>query len=201
MRKTVYLGALLSLCLFMLGSTAWAAEQIDLDCIKMPRCCTFTCVMIDAECCGCYGDSGLLMAEFLDRSGEVLGTATFDGNWCYCESTAMLDTPVDSSDVCSIRLVKENDDVMVTWASLRVFCDDSCSCGKWYKVFKGDLWCWERVPEPVKEEPVAEVPKPEKKTPPPPVAKKPEPRPDFSYFPPQQPEPEDTEVMIVIGNG
>ncbi|MEZ5339204.1 MAG: hypothetical protein R3F46_13215 [bacterium] len=199
MRRFVSILSLL--CILAWGSAARAAEQIDLRCIKMPRCCTFTCVMIDAECCGCYGASGALMAEFLDRQGNVLGTATFNGNWCRCETTAQLDTPVDANDVCSIRLVKEDDNVMVTWASLRVFCDDSCRCGKWYKVFKGELWCWDSVPEPVMEEPRAEVPVPVKKTPPPAVAKKPEPRHDFSYFPPQQPEPEDTEVLIVIGNG
>lgn len=189
------------LAMLTLGTAAWAGEQIELNCVNMPGCCTFSCVRIDVECCGCYGASGLLMAEFLDRGGNVLGTATFDGDWCRCETTATLDTPVNSGDVCSIRLVKEDDSVIVTWASLRVYCDDSCRCGKWYMAWKGDLWCWEPIPEPAMEEPQAKLPPPIKKTPPV-VARKPEPRPDFSYFPEPQPEPEpDHEVLVVIGNG
>jgi hypothetical protein len=198
MRKYIALWTLLSA--FILGTSAFAAEQIELDCINMPGCCTFSCVMIDLDCCGCECGSGSLWAEFLDREGTVLGTASFDGHWCNRETYGQLDVPVDADAVCSIRLVKEDDSVVVTWGSLRILCEDNCSCGKWKKVWKGDLWCWERVPEPVMEEPVAEVPPPARPTPPP-VAKKPEPRHDFSYFPDAQPEPEDEEVMIVIGNG
>ena len=188
------------LAMSSLGTTAFAAEQIELNCVNMPGCCTITCVKIDLDCCGSYCSTGALWAEFLDREGTILGTASFDGNWCNRESYGQLDTPVNSSDVCAIRLVKEDDCVIVTWGSLRVMCDDACSC-KWYKVWKGDLWCWEPIPEPAMEEPQAELPPPVKKTPPV-VARKPEPRPDFSYFPPAQPEPEpDHEVLIVIGRG
>ena len=200
-RKTLSIWVLL--CLLALGSAASAAEQIDLNCVKMQRCCTISCVKIDLECCGCYGASGALWAEFLDRSGNVLGTATFNGNWCRCETTATLDNPVNSSEVCSVRLVKEDDSVIVTWGSLRVFCEGNCDCGKWKMAWKGDLWCWEPVPEPVMDEPVAVVPPaPVKKPAPPVVAKKPEPKHDFSYFPPQkEEEPQDEEVIVVIGNG
>ncbi len=138
---------LLVLVVTLLSTTAWAAEQIDLNCLKMPGCCQITCVTIDLECCGCdYGKTPLL-AEFRGCKGEVLGTATFTGDWCCGETSGRLDKPVNSDDVYSIRLIKQDDDVTITWASIRVYCGDNC-CGKWKKIFKGDLWCWERIPAP-----------------------------------------------------
>ena len=180
-----------------LSATAWGAEQTTLYCTHMPSCCIITCVQIDLECCGCGGPTGPLLAEFLDAEGVVLGTATFTGDWCDCESIATLDKPVDANLVCSVRLVKEDDAIVVTWAKLKVYCGDEC-WGKWYKVFKGDL-CWEPVPAPA---PMPEPPAPPVMAPPvekPQVAPKPEPK---YEMPEKEPEPEpEPEVIQVPGRG
>jgi hypothetical protein len=197
MRK--YLAVLLVLAVLAFGTAAWADEQLVLGCLDMPYCCQISCVKIDVNCCGYGCNNGPLRAEFLNMKGEILGTAVFSCNWCNEESVASLDKPVNASDVCSVRLVKPNNDCQsVTWASLKVFCGTECG-GKWKKVFKGDLWCWEPVPAP-KPAPVVED------TPPPappaeaPPAVEPEPKPDFSSFPEPTPEPE-PEVILVPGNG
>lgn len=191
------LAGLLVLGLLLLGTTAWAGEQVDLYCLKLPGCCQITCVTLDLECCGCSMGKSPLVAEFRGCKNEVLGTATFAGDWCCGETTAMLDKPVNSEDVYYIRLIKQDDDVTVTWASVRVYCGDAC-CGKWKKIFKGDL-CWEMIPAP---KPVVEQapPPPPPAEEPPAVEPEPEPRPDFSQFPEPEPEPE-PEVIVVPGKG
>jgi hypothetical protein len=188
---------LIVLAAVLLGTTAWAGEQIDLYCLKLPGCCQITCVTIDLECCGCGNGQGPLLAEFRDCKGAVLGTATFT-NWCCGETSGMLDKPVDSNAVNSIRLIKQDDNTIVTWATIRVYCGDNC-CGKWKKIFKGDLWCWDQIPapKPVVEQAPPPAPPAEE---PPYVAPEPEDKPDFSNFPEPQPEPE-PEVIVVPGNG
>jgi hypothetical protein len=195
MRKIV---AILAMAFILLsGASAWAGERITLDCINMPGCCTITCAMIDLDCCGCGNGNGPLLAEFLSPKGEVLGTATFAQGWCCGETYGQLDKPVNSNDVCSIRLVKPQDDCTVAkWASLRVRCGDEC-CSKWHKVFKGDLWCWETIP--VEQKAVTPPPPP----PPPPAeppAVEPEPEtiPEFAPPPDSETEPE---VIVVPGRG
>jgi hypothetical protein len=198
MRKYVALFAVVAVLLW--GGSALAGERIELNCIDMPWCCTFTCVMIDVDCCGYGCPTGPLMAEFLNGTGEVLGTATFTGNWCDDESFGQTDKPVEAAQVCSIRLVKPDDDcIPVTWASLKVYCGDNC-CGKWYKVFKGDLWCWQPIPAPIPEpvpvpavvEKTTPAPKPEPQT-------EAQPEPQFE-MPAEQPAPE-PEVIVVPGRG
>lgn len=196
MRKTIF-SVLLLVCLF--AGAAWADEQTILYCVDMPYCCEFSCIMADFECDYCCPSESPLRVEFLDRTKAVLGTAEFGPGWCYyCdEMVAHLDTAVNSSAVCYVRLIKADSDCSCFWMSLRVFCDDPCSCGKWYLVYKGDVWCWEKVPVP------APVPEPEVAVEPPPVvvpdAPPPaEPKPDFDYFPEPAPEPE---IIIVEGRG
>jgi hypothetical protein len=194
MRKMV---AVLAIAGFLaLGSAAWAGQQISLDCIHMPGCCEITCVSIDVECCGCENGNGPLLVQFLDCEGSVLGTATFECGWCYGNNIGQLDTPVNANGVASVRLVKPEDDTTaVTWASLKVYCGDECH-GKWFKVFKGDLWCWETIPA----APAAVPPPP----PPPPAPVVEPPKSEWVPEPAPEPEPEpkpEPEVIVVPGRG
>lgn len=196
MRKLV---AILTMAFILLGgASAWAGERITLDCIDMPGCCTFTCVMIDVKCCGGGYGSGPLLAEFLSPQGAVLGTATFTGNWCCGETYGQTDKPVNSNEVCSIRLVKPQDDcTTITWASLRVLCGDECH-SKWHKVFKGNLWCWETIPPVVPPAAAPPPPPPPPPAEPPAVEPEPEKVPEFAPPPDTEPEPE---VIVVPGRG
>jgi hypothetical protein len=180
-----------------ISATAWGAEQTTLYCTHMPTCCTITCAMIDIDICGDGCPTAPLLAEFLDDQGNVLGTATFTGNWAGGESYSELDKPVDADLVCSVRLIKEDECITVTWAKLKVYCGDEC-WGKWYKVFKGDL-CWEPVVVPAPE-PVPAPPAPPVMAPP---VEKPraEPKPEPKYeMPAEEPEAE-PEVIQVPGRG
>ena len=184
----------------LFGAQAWASEQTTLYCINMPWCCQFNCAMIDVECCGCGQGSGPLLAEFLDANSAVLGTATFTGDWCCGDTYGQLDKPVDANAVCSIRLVKPTDcGVVITWASLRVYCGDQC-CGKWHKVFKGDIWCWQPVPAPAAEPAPLPAEPPQVVTPveEPSTGWEPQPEPESEPAPEPEPEPE---VIQVPGRG
>lgn len=183
------------------SSSVLAEEMTTLACINMPWCCEFSCVMVDIDCkCYCPTNDPLWV-DFLGRDGAVLGSFEVP-NYCWqCyEYTAMLDKAVNASDVCSIRLRKPDNACDCIWMSLKVYCGDGCS-GKWYKVFKGDVWCWQPVPVP------APAPEPEPEvvveTPPPPPVdtgwEKPEPDHDYTYFPPA--EEVEEEVIVVEGRG
>lgn len=197
MRNVLSMLAIVGLLVF--STAAYAGEQYMLDCVDMPSCCMITCAVIDVDCCECDWPASPLVAEFLDSAGNVLGTASFGGNWCCGEETyAELDKPVDADAVCAVRLVKQDDNVTVTWASLKVFCGDEC-WGKWYKVFKGDLWCWEPIPAVAPPPPPAPPAEPPVVTPPPAPAPAPKPEPRFE-MPEEQPAPE-PEVIVVPGRG
>jgi hypothetical protein len=128
-----------------LAGTAQAAEEyIDLyPC--MDPCCMFSSICVDIECCGWCCETAPMTIQFMDADGNVLGSGVIEDycNGCYDEHWAELDAEVNSMDVCSIRLITEFDECcMADWASIKVFCDDPCDCGKWKMAWKGDLWCW-----------------------------------------------------------
>jgi len=129
-----------------LAGTAQAAEKyIDVyPC--MDPCCTFSSICIDVECCGMCCDVHPMTVQFMGADGNVLGTAVVDDDWCNgCsdQSYADLDNEVNSGDVCFIRLSSDFDDCCTAdWAAIKVLCKDPCTCGKWMKAWKGDLWCW-----------------------------------------------------------
>lgn len=175
---------------------ALAAQTTTLDCIKMPACCEFNCVMMDAVYCGCT--TGPITVEFLGCDGAVLGTAMLNKADCDEYFTGSTDKTVNSNDVYSIRLTNENDESTITWAAIWVNCM-VCDCGKWKKVFKGDIWCWQPVPVPApKQEAIVPPPAPPAYTPPPPpppAEEKP------VYMPPPPPEQPEKEVEVVEGRG
>ncbi len=180
------------------ASQAWAAEEY-LDIYPcMPGCCTFECIMVDFTCGYCCDSSTPLTIEFLDMQQNVLGTAQVR-NWCCGEVTAHLDQPVDSNMVCTIRLRKETGSCCVSWASIRVLCENQCDCPKWKMAYKGDLWCWQPVPAakpaPAPELEPAPAPAAVAETEPAPA---PEPEQSFDYFPPAE---EEKETMNVEGRG
>ena len=195
--RNLILVSLVSVIVLWAGS-ALAEEETSLYCISMPWCCEFSCVVVDIDCdCWCPSNSPLTV-EFLDRAGMVLGWFEVP-NYCgLCdEYYASLDKAVSAGDVCSIRLRKPDEACACLWMSLKVLCGDAC-CAKWYKVFKGDVWCWQPVPVPPVPvpEPVVEMPPP----PPPPVAvPEPEPQMEYDYFPAQV--EEEQEVIVVEGRG
>jgi len=198
MHKKIAIGLVVLAMLW--AGTALAEETTTLYCINMPWCCEFTCVMVDIDC-KCYCPSnGPLGVEFLGRDGAVLGSFEVPNYCCLCdEYIATMGTAVNAADVCSIRLTKPDEACECFWMSLKVFCGDRCCGGKWHKVFKGDVWCWQPVPV---ELPPA--PEPEMAMEPPPAETSwetpaPEPAHDFDYFPPVQEEEE--EVMVVEGRG
>jgi hypothetical protein len=177
---------------------AFAAQESITVYPCMPGCCTFDCVQIDLTCGYCCDSATPLTIEFLDGKQNVLGTGSIV-NWCCDAVVARLDKSVDSNQVCAIRLTKDAEGCCVSWASIRVLCGGPCTCGKWVKVFKGDLWCW----EPVKEAAPAPAPEPEAAPAPAPVhetapAPAPEPEQSFEYFPPQE---DSHETMTVEGRG
>ncbi|MDQ3024440.1 MAG: hypothetical protein M3R04_08675 [bacterium] len=174
------------------STAAQAAVETYLDCPNIPGCCTFSCVLIDVDCnddCGCACSAkGPLFVDFLDVDNRVLGSARFEGDWCCGQSEAILDQPVNSEDVCAVRVVKADEDCEICWMSLFVLCEDNCTCGKWKKVWKGEPCGWNQIveeapaPEPAPEPEPAPIPRP---VPPPPPAPLPRPLP-----PPPAPEPE-----------
>jgi hypothetical protein len=200
MHKKIACG--LAILVLLWAGAAFAEETTTLYCIDTPWCCSFTCVMVDIDC-KCYCPSnGPLTVEFLGRDGAVLGSFEVPNYCCLCdEYYATLDTAVNAQDVCSIRLRKPDEACECFWMALKVLCGDPCCRGKWYKVFKGDVWCWQPVPAP---QPAPE-PEPEVTVVVPPPADTgwetpaPEPQHDFDYFPPEQEEEE--EVMVVEGRG
>jgi hypothetical protein len=196
MRKVV---AMLTLALGMLwAGAAQAAWETYLDCPNLPECCTMTCVLVDIDCEECCSASGPLYVDFLNENGDVLGSAKIEGDWCCGQSEAMLDNPVNSEEVCAVRLVK-GDDCEICWMSLFVHCQGECDCGKWYKVWKGTPCGWNEVmeeapaPEPMPEPAPAPAPAP---------APRPEPRPAPAPTPMPEPAPApEPEVITTIGNG
>lgn len=180
---------------------AQAEEMTTLYCIDMPWCCEFSCVMVDIDCkCYCPTNDPMWV-EFLSRDGAVLGSFEVPNYCCLCdEYTAMVSPAVNASDVCSIRLRKPDNACDCLWMSLRVYCGDGC-CGKWKKVFKGDVWCWQPVPV------VEPMPEPEPEIVvdmPPPLPEdtgweQPAPQDEYDYFPPE--EAVEEEVLIVEGRG
>lgn len=175
---------------------ALAAQTTTLDCIKMPACCEFNCIMMDVDFCGCT--TGPLTVEFLACDGAVLGTTTLAKGDCDEYWTGSLDKTVNSNDVYSIRLTNADDASTITWAAIWVNCMQ-CDCGKWKKVFKGNIWCWEPVAAPAPE-PMAAMP-PEPPAPvynPPPAP--PAPMPELKREPPKMEEPK-KEVIEVEGRG
>lgn len=191
---------LVIVCAVLAVGQAWAAEEFITVYPCMPGCCTFDGVMLDAKCSGCCDSSTPLFVEFLDMQQNVLGTAMFT-NWCCGEIAARVDKPVDSNQVCSIRLRKDVNSCCVSWASIRVLCGNPCKCPKWKMAYKGDLWCWQPVPEtkpapaPAPMPEPAPAPAPAPKTEPAPA---PEPQQSFDYFPPQE---EEHETLTVEGRG
>lgn len=191
----------LALLVMLWAGSAFAEETTTLYCIEMPWCCEFSCVVVDIDC-KCYCPSnGPLTVEFLGRDGAVLGSFEVPNYCCLCdEYYATLGNTVNSADVCSIRLRKPDEACDCFWMSIKVLCADPCCCGKWKKVFKGDVWCWQPVPV---EPPPAPEPEPEIAVEPPPPdtgwETPPEPEHDFDYFPPE--EEEEEEVMVVEGRG
>jgi hypothetical protein len=176
---------------------AFAAEESITVYPCMPGCCTFDCVQIDLTCGYCCDSATPLTIEFLDGKQNVLGLGSIV-NWCCDAVVVKLDKAVDSNLVCAIRLTKDAESCCVSWACIRVLCGTPCTCGKWLKVFKGDLWCW----EPVKAAAPATEPAPVETAPAPAAVAKVTPAPkaqhDFDYFPPQG---ESKETMKVEGRG
>lgn len=125
------------------AGAAAAEEATTLSCVNMPWCCEFSCVVVDIDCnCYCPDDSPLKV-EFLGRDGEVLGWFEVPGYCFLCdEYYATMDAAVKADDVCSIRLRKPDGACDCLWMSLKVYCGDDC-CGKWYTVWKGDVWYWQ----------------------------------------------------------
>src|SRR5687768_11867674 len=166
------------------ASVAQAAVETYLDCPNLPDCCTMTCVLIDVDCnddCGCPCEAKApLFVDFLDAENRVLGSARFEGDWCCGQSEALLDNPVNSEDVCAVRVVKADEDCEICWMSLFVMCNDECGCGcDWTKVWKGEPCEWNVIVEeaPAPPPPAPEPPAPPRPTPPPPPAPTPRPTP------------------------
>ena len=202
MRKLFFVVALLAGLVW--ATAAQAAVETYLDCPNIPGCGTITCVMVAIKCdngcdpcnrCGCQ-PKGPLFIDFLDQDQKVLGSGKIEGDWCSCASEAELDNPVDTSQVCSVRVVKADEDcdicALVLWGNLTNEC--SCSCGKWWKIWKGSPCEWnqivEEAPAPPPPPPAPPAPAP---VPPPPPAPAPRPLPP----PPPAPEP----IPVVPGNG
>jgi len=200
MRKLIWIVCLAGMLTF--AGAAMAEETTSLYCICMPYCCEFDCVMVDIDCKCCCPSNAPLTIEFLGRDGVVLGTAVVPNYCCLCdEYQVRTNQKVNAGEVCSIRLRKADNACDCIWLSLRVYCSDPCSCcGKWHKVFKGDVWCWQPVPvvAPPVEPPVVEMPAPAP-APVPVVTPAPEPEHDYTYFPPE--EEETPEVIVVEGRG
>jgi hypothetical protein len=174
------------------ATAAQAAVETYLDCPSLPDCCTMECVLIDVDCnddCGCACEAKApLFVDFLDADNRVLGSARFEGDWCCGQSEAMLDNPVNSEDVCAVRVVKADEDCEICWMSLFVHCTGECDCGKWYKVWKGTPCGWNQIVEEAPAPAPAPAPEPApapRPVPPPPPAPAPRPTP-----PPPAPEPE-----------
>lgn len=142
------LSVLVVVVALLFAGQALAADEYTVVYPCIDYCCTFECVSIDPDCTWCCSTDNPLHVEFLDYEDNVLGTAVFTGDWCCGQSTAMTDQPVNSQDICKIRVSKSADDCSICWMSIRAFCDERCSCGKWRMLWKGDVWCWEMVPEP-----------------------------------------------------
>jgi len=130
------------------ATSAFAAEEMVVyPCMK--PCCEFTCLELDTDCDCCCDANEPLTVEFLDYEENVLGTGVFDAGWCGpCGPYfTKLDKAVNSGDVCMIRFVKADEDCSCFWLSLKVLCEDPCTCGKWRMAWKGDVWCWTPVKE------------------------------------------------------
>jgi hypothetical protein len=199
MRKVVFA---IALAVGLVWATAaQAAVETYLDCPRLPQCGTITCVLLDIKCaqnecdpCGCE-PKGPLFVDFLDADNKVLGSARIEGDWCSCQSEAQLDNPVNAEDVCAVRIVKADEDCDICWLSLFGRLEDECTCGKWWKIWKGTPCEWNRIEEPAPApEPAPEPPPAPRPTPPPPPAPAPRPTPP----PPPAPEPE---VIEEPGNG
>lgn len=144
MRKALF-AMLIVLGLGIATAASAAEEMVVYPCLD--ACCDFTCLVLDTDCdCWCDAKEPLTV-EFLDCEKNVLGTGVFEAGWCgSCGPFyATLDKAVSTNDVYSIRFIKGDEDCSCFWLSLKIFCDDECSCGKWKMAWKGDVWCWTPV--------------------------------------------------------